>query len=144
MRQIANFFHPMSAPRPGIEIGNHAEGGVRRFLQSFPHRAPGHHLRGRAVRIEKEVDSRQKFLLEKVCSSPVYEECPLIFQAGAFPEILAPQIGYLMAALASLNFPPRHVGIYQKIGLRTDQGGADANHEQQAFPPVCRFISRPK
>src|ERR1035438_2240467 len=44
-RQVANFFHPLSAPRPGIEKGHDAKWSVRRILQSLQMQCPSDHLR---------------------------------------------------------------------------------------------------
>ena len=70
--KIANFFHPVAAPRAGIEVGNHAEWTLGNGIQPVAQLLaadPFRHLC--IVGIEEHVDLREQRLLQPVGSAPL-------------------------------------------------------------------------
>src|ERR1035438_4676948 len=71
-RQVANFFHPLSAPRSGIEEGHYAKRPARRILQSPQMLRPGDHLGLVApICVQQKINSWNQTFLQAVGGAPV-------------------------------------------------------------------------
>src|SRR5260370_41215740 len=57
--KTTNLLHPMAAPRPWIEIGNHPKGTTGNLFKSIPHGAARHEFRNLCVRVKPEIDLLQ-------------------------------------------------------------------------------------
>src|SRR5437879_2244520 len=64
LRQVAYLFHPMPAPRTGVEVRHHAEGPTRDCLDARSRAIASHELWRGTVYVSEEVGFRQKFPFE--------------------------------------------------------------------------------
>src|SRR5271168_2318297 len=125
--QIANFLHPLTAPRPGIKKGNYSKRAARCGVEAGQKHLPCHHLRSVAfVCIEVEIETLEQLLFKAVGGAPVDEECTLVFQRGRISEVIGAQVPDFAAPLALLNFPASHVRVNQNAIPGCEQSGASA------------------
>src|SRR6266536_3221302 len=132
-RQVAHFFHPLSAPRSGIEEGHDAKRPVRGILQSFEMQGAGYHFRHIAlIGVEQEINSSNKDFLQAVGDAPVYKVGPFILCLRTFRAILQTEVRHFTGALALLDLPPRHVAIDEQIPGFGEKSCARTNDEHKA------------
>src|SRR3984893_5067512 len=117
-RQIAYFFHPLSAPRSGIEEGHYAKGPVRCILQPLQMLRPGDHLGLVAlICVQEKINSWYQVFFQAVGDAPVDKVGPLILCLRTFRAILQPKVCNFAGPLALLDLPPCHVAIDEQVPL---------------------------
>ena len=103
--QIADFFHPVTAPGAGIEVRNDTEGAARRQFE-VPCESSPEIILGRWGSL---VSSRKSILeqsfLQAVGRTPVDEEGALIFQRCALLQIAGAEIPDLLRGAGGAEFP---------------------------------------
>ena len=130
--QVADFLHPLAAPRRGIEEGHDAERPRDRVAQAAPHGVAFGQLRlARVVGVEDEIPFGDERALPAVAHAPVHEEGALVLQVGREFAVFDAQVAGLIAAEAELRLPARQVGINQDVAF-SDEPGPNADHEDQA------------
>src|SRR5438477_12943912 len=66
LRQVAYLFHPMPAPRAGVEVRHHAEGPTRDCLDARSHAIASHELWRGTVCVQEEIGLRQEFAFDAI------------------------------------------------------------------------------
>src|SRR3984893_18315640 len=88
-RQVAHFFHPLSAPRSGIEEGHYAKRPVRRILQSLQMQSPTDHLGQIAlICVQQKINIWNQIFLQAVGDTPVHKVGSFILCLRAFRAVL--------------------------------------------------------
>src|ERR1700676_1732685 len=88
-RQVADFFHPLSAPRSGIEEGHYAKRPVRRFLQSLQMQCPTDHLGQIAlICVQQKINIWNQMFLQPVGDTPVDKGGPFFVLRRAFGAVM--------------------------------------------------------
>src|SRR5258706_10052019 len=132
-RQVANFSHPLTTPRSGVEEGYNAKRPLSRILQPLQMLLATNHLREIAlICVQKKIDSRNQILLQAVGGAPVDKVGPFILCLRAFREILQTEVRHFTGALAQLNLPPRHVAIDEHVPLLGKKACARTNDKHSA------------
>src|ERR1035441_3823196 len=131
--QVANFFHPLSAPRSGIEEGHYAKRPVRRILQSLQMLSASDHLGHVAlICVQQKINYWNQIFLQAVGDAPVDKVGPLILCLRTFRAILQTEVRNFTGSLALLDLPPRHVAIDEQVPLLGKKGCARANDDHSA------------
>ena len=114
--QIAHFLHPLSTPRCRIEEWYYTERTMCCFFKTFTQSFSFNHLRLSADScIQPIVGYRQQSLFQVVTNYPVYKITSLVLIRRSFFTIMYPQTVNFMTTCTQLDFPTRHIGIYQNI-----------------------------
>src|ERR1051326_236179 len=128
MRQVTDFFHPVTAPRAGIKIRDNSKRTAGDFLEPFTNAIAGYKLWLGAIRVQKKIGCREQLLCQAVGCAPIHKKGAFVFQTWSLAEIVRTQVRNLIAPLSSLYFPARHVGIDKNVRVWGKQRGADANN----------------
>src|ERR1700687_5107531 len=142
-RQVADFFHPLSAPRSGIEEGHYAKGPVRCILQPLQMLRPGdHHGQIALICVQQKINLWNQIFLQAVGDTPVYKVGPFILCLRAFRAVLQTEVRHFTGALALLDLPPCHVAIDEQVPLLSKKGCARANdeHSAQCLPQAASLF----
>ena len=86
--KIADFFHPVPTPRPGIKIRNNPEWTTHNCLETIADAISTHELRSVAVSIQKEIGFGEQLLLEPISGAPIHKKGSFVFQAGSLANII--------------------------------------------------------
>src|ERR1035438_6524176 len=142
-RQVAHFFHPLSAPRSGIEKGHHAKRPVRRILQPAQMLHPGDHLGLVAlICVQQKINFWNQTFLQAVGDAPVDKVSPLVLCLRAFRAILQTKVRNFTGWLARLDLPPCDVAIDEQVPLLSQKGCARANdkHSARCLPQAASLF----
>src|SRR6516164_267594 len=132
-RQIADFFHPLAAPRTWIEKRNYSKRPGRSAPQTFGMLCSCDHLRLVAlVRIEQEVELRKEAILVAIGRSPIYKEGALVLERRPFVEVGQAEVADLACTLPLLDLPPRQVAVHQQVPFIGEERCPSTNYEHQA------------
>ena len=117
--EIANFLHPLAAPRRGIEEWHDAKRLRHCLTQTAPDSFTLGELRlARIVCVEDEIPFGDERSFPAIAHTPVHKERAFVLQIRGERFVVCTEVVRFVAAVAQLAFPARHVGINQNISIR--------------------------
>ena len=141
--QVADFFHPLTAPGRRIEEGYDAERLTGRLVNATQEGLPADHLGlGGSIRVQPVIDPGKQTILMTVADAPVNEEPPLVLDTDGIPSIVDPESADLVPAHALLDLPPSHVDIDQQspFGHHQARTGAQNHPGHPTGPGSGHFL----